>query len=71
MNGTLLFLNCCTHCEGFSLAPTCNKAEALGLNSHSSALNVLFDIPDKKKQSITKRKCNKKISDALRITFIS
>lgn len=35
-----------THCERFSLASTCDKAEALGLNSHSGALNMLFDIPD-------------------------
>lgn len=57
INGTLLFLYCCTHCERLSLAPTRNKAEALGLNSHSSALDVLFNIPDKKKKrkSISKK----------------
>lgn len=39
-----------THCERFSLAPTRHKAEALRLNRHSSALDVLFYIPDKSKK---------------------
>lgn len=55
INGTLLFLYCCTHCERLSLAPTRHKAEALGLNSHSSALDVLFNIPEKLKRALTQR----------------
>lgn len=46
--------NCCsTHSEGFSLAAACNEAEALGLNGHSGALDMLLHVPDwkvKKKQ---------------------
>lgn len=44
----LLWLYSRTHCERFPLAPTGNKVEALGLNSHSSALDVLLNIPDQK-----------------------
>lgn len=43
---------CCTHCERFSLAATCNKTEALRLDGHSSALDVFLHIPYKKNNNI-------------------
>lgn len=39
-----------THCERLSLAATSNKAEALRLNGHSCALDVLLHIPETKLQ---------------------
>ena len=39
-----------THCERLSLAATSNKAEALRLNGHSCALDVLLHIPETKFQ---------------------
>jgi len=46
----IVILRSLTHCERFSLAPTCNEVEALGLNSYSSALDVLFDIPEQERK---------------------
>lgn len=39
-------MDCSTYCERLSLASTCNKAKALGLNCYSSALDVLFHVPE-------------------------